>query len=414
MDAKFSRFMNKTLPCTGLALAMVGMLAALADPAHAGNRNCRNTGSFDAFMRDFKRKARAEGVSQRTIRRAIGNVRFAPDVIRRDRRQSFFALSFNKFSRRLISNYRMRAGKRQMKKHARWFRMARERYGVPGPVITAFWALESDFGVGMGKLRILRSLATLAYDCRRPEIFRPELMAALKIIDRGDMTPSTMIGSWAGEIGQTQFLPSHYLNHAIDFNRDGRRDLMRSPADVIGSTANFIQHLGWRRGEPWLQEVSVPRRMPWREADLAIRHPRSQWAKWGVRLRSGRALPRDGAPASLLLPMGRNGPAFLAYENFRIYLKWNQSLIYAITAAHFATRLNGAPAARKARRGANVTDFSLEQIKRLQRRLKRRGYDVGDVDGKLGAKSRAAVKAMQLRLGLPADSYPSRALMNRL
>ena len=214
---------------------------------------------------------------------------------------------------------------------------------MPGPVIAAFWALESDFGAGMGDLPVLRSLATLAYDCRRPEMFRAELMDALRIIDRGDLTPGEMIGSWAGELGQTQFLPSHYFKHAVDYDGDGRRNLMRSVPDVIASTANFIVFLGWQRGQPWLQEVRVPANLAWDQADLAIQHPRSKWAGWGVTSADGKPLPADALPASLVLPMGRFGPAFLAYENFQIYLKWNQSLNYCITAAHLAARLGGAP-----------------------------------------------------------------------
>ena len=259
---------------------------------------------------------------------------------------------------------------------------------------------------------VLRALATLAYDCRRGEMFRGELLAAMKIIDSGDLEPEEMIGSWAGELGQTQFLPTHYLNHAIDYDGDGRRDLIRSVPDIIGSSANFMAHLGWRRGEPWLEEVRVPAQLPWDQADLAIQHPRSKWAAWGVRTASGGALPKDSLPASLLLPMGRNGPAFLAYQNFQVYLKRNQSLNYATTAAYLATRVDGAPP--MSRGNAPVESLDFGQIKELQTLLARRGYDVGEVDGRLGAGTRAAVKSMQVKLGLPADSYPSPELLDAL
>ena len=280
-------------------------------------------------------------------------------------------------------------------------------------VITAFWALESDFGAGISKqYPVFSSLATLAYDCRRPELFRGELAAALKIVDRGYLPLSRLVGSWAGELGQTQFLPDHYLNFALDADGDGQRDLMRSDADIIFSTANFIRHLGWKAGEPWLEEVRVPTRMPWREADLAIYHPRSKWAEWGVRTRTGQRLPADAVSAALLLPVGRNGPAFLAYRNFKIYPQWNQSLNYAMTAAYLATRLSGAPRFRAGR--GPIDDFDYKAIKQMQNLLNRRGFDTGGIDGKHGAKSRAAVKKAQLRYGLPADSYPSRELMERL
>ena len=212
------------------------------------------------------------------------------------------------------------------------------------PVITAFWALESDYGAVIGKLPVLRALATLAYDCRRGEMFRTELMDALRIIERGDLSPEEMVGAWAGELGQTQFLPSHYLKHAVDFDGDGRRNLMTSVPDVIASSANFLNHLGWQRDQPWLRGSACAGQTPWDQADLAIQHPRSKWAQWGVTRVDGSPLPSDGLPASLLLPMGRHGPAFLGYENFQIYLKWNQSLNYCLTAAYLATRIAGAPA----------------------------------------------------------------------
>ena len=281
-----------------------GALRAETIAKPSGSRNCKNTGSFSRWMKAFRKEAAREGVSKRTIKRALGGITFAPNIIRRDRRQSFFAQSFLKFSGRLISKHRLRTGARQLKRHRRTFKTVRAKYGVPAEVITAFWALESDFGSGMGKLPVLRSLATLAFDCRRPKLFRPQLLAALKIIEAGDLRVSEMIGSWAGELGQTQFLPTHYLNHAVDFDGDGKRNLFRSSKDVIASTANFLVHLGWKANQPWLQEVKLPRSLQWSEADLAIQHPRKIWRSWGVRYRSGKKLANDAVPASLLLPMG--------------------------------------------------------------------------------------------------------------
>ena len=269
----------------------------------------------------FRQEAAASGISRATISAALDGMTMDPGIISRDRKQSFFAQSFTAFAGKLISQNRLQSGAAKLKQHRDLFAKVEQQYGVPGPVIAAFWALESDFGAGMGDLPVLRSLATLAYDCRRPEMFRAELMDALRIIDRGDLTPAEMIGSWAGELGQTQFLPSHYFKHAVDYDGDGRRNLMRSVPDVVASTANFIVFLGWQRGQPWLQEVRVPANLAWDQADLAIQHPRSKWAGWGVTSADGKPLPADGLPASLVLPMGRFGPAFLAYENFQIYLE---------------------------------------------------------------------------------------------
>jgi hypothetical protein len=221
-----------------------------------------------------------------------------------------------------------------------------------------------------------------------------------------------MIGPWAGELGQFQFLPSHYMDYAVDFDGDGRHDLLHSTPDALASAANILANFGWQRGQPWLREVRVPANMPWDQADLAIQHPNSRWASWGVTLADGRPLPGDSVPASLVLPMGRLGPAFLAYPNFQAYLKWNQSLVYSTTAAYFATRLNGAPAAHRG--NGKVAVLSAEQVRELQRQLIRLGYKVGEADGKLGLGTRAGVKAVQIKLGLPADSYPTPDLVERV
>jgi lytic murein transglycosylase len=402
------------LAATALLLAAAGIAPAVAEPTPGAqaNANCQNTGSFDRWLADFRKEAAASGISRATISAALDGMTMDPGIIARDRRQSFFAQSFTSFAGKLISQNRIQNGAAKLKQHRDLFAKVEQEFGVPGPVISAFWALESDFGAGMGDLPVLRSLATLAYDCRRPEMFRGELMDALRIIDRGDLRPAEMIGSWAGELGQTQFLPSHYFKHAVDYDGDGRRNLIRSVPDVVASTAKFIVFLGWKRGEPWLQEVRVPSNLAWDQADLAIQHPRSKWVGWGVTSADGKPLPADGLPASLLLPMGRFGPAFLAYENFQIYPKWNQSLIYCITAAHLAMRLAGAPPF--SRGSAQVPDWSFQQMKELQQLLVRRGFTVGEVDGKLGAATRAGVKAAQMKLGLPADSYPTPDLLERL
>lgn len=394
------------------AACLTGALLGLFSTSAAARTTCRSEGSFANWKKEFRKKVVAAGIKPRTIRRTFDTVTFQPGIIKRDRRQSFFSLTFAEFSKRLVTSHRLKTGAKKLKRRAAEFRRAEQKYGVPGPVITAFWALESDFGAGTSKQsQIFNSLATLAYDCRRPELFSEQLIAAMKIIDRGYLTLPRMVGSWAGELGQTQFLPSHYLAFAVDADGDGRRDLIRSDADIIHSTARYIQHLGWKRGEPWLQEVQVPARMPWREADLQIKHPLSKLGRWGVKDRKGRPL-KGNARAALLLPMGRNGPAFIAYSNFDIYPQWNQSLNYSITAAYLATRLSGAPRYRPGR--GTVEEFGYKRILALQKLLNKRGFDTNGIDGKHGVKSRAAVKAAQIKFGLPADSYPSQELVRRL
>lgn len=395
------------------ATTVPGMVSTKGLPPPPAPANCRNTESFDSWLAGFRKEAAAEGISQRAISSALDGITLDQSVIARDRRQGFFAQSFLDFSGKLATGNRVVSGKAQIAKNKVAFDRAQKEFGVDPAVITGFWALESDFGAGMGKLPIMRSLVTLAYDCRRgPTVFRDELKAALRIIDRGDMTPSTMIGSWAGEIGQTQFLPTRYLEHAIDYDGDGRPNLFSSSTDIIGTTANYMHHLGWRPNEPWLEEVRVPQSLPWDQADLSIKLPRSQWAAWGVTQANGGALPNDGLPASLLLPMGRFGPAFLAYPNFDVYLQWNQSLNYATTAAYLATRIDGAPVMSRGREGIPV--LSPEEAKDLQRQLAKRGFDVGEIDGKIGLKTRQAVKVVQQKLGMAADSYPTPELLAAL
>lgn len=388
----------------------VCLLLILTSTAALAN-NCRNTGKFSTWLSQFKQEAATQGISRRTLA-VLDTVNFDKRVVARDRKQGIFTQSFLEFSSRLISKNRLQVGRSKLKKYQRIFTQIEQRYGVPGPVIAAFWGLETDYGANNGNFPTLTALATLAYDCRRPELFRPQLLDALRIIDNGDLSAQNMVGAWAGELGQVQFLPTDYYHNAIDFDGDGRRDLIGSVADALASAANLLRQFGWQPGQPWLEEVRVPTEMPWQQADVYIYHPRAQWAQWGVRYADGRALPQDNLTASLLLPMGRNGPAFLAYSNFQVYLKWNESLVYTTTAAYFATRLAGAGKVRPGNAPVNVLDAS--EIKQLQSYLSKRGYDVGKIDGIIGSRTRAAVRHLQQSLGLPADSYPTKELMRKL
>jgi lytic murein transglycosylase len=241
-------------------------------------------------------------------------------------------------------------------------------------------------------------------------MFRGHFLSALQIIARGDLQPSEMRGAWAGEVGQVQFMMTDYLRNGVDGDGDGRVDMLRSIPDVVASAANLLLHHGWQAGQPWLEEVRVPQNLPWQEADVTIKHTRADWAAAGVSYASGAAIPADGLPASLVLPMGHLGPAFLAYPNFDVYLQWNQSLVYSTTAAYLATRIAGAPAMQR----GSAQPLSGEQVVAVQRALQARGYDVGQPDGIIGALTRAAVRDQQQQLGLPADGYPDAALLQAL
>ena len=396
---------------TVLKVAAVTLGAVLAGPALAAS--CQNTGSYEAWLAQFKKDATAQGISSKVIADASPSLTFDPAIIRRDHGQAVFNQTFLQFSDRMVGGARIPNGLAKMKQHAALFAEVEKEYGVPAPVLTAFWGLESDFGANFGKYKILSALATLAYDCRRPDFFRTQLFDALRIIEGGDQRVEDMIGDWAGEFGGMQFTASDYLKNAVDFDGDGRRDLINSVPDTIASAAKFLVSLGWRRGEPWLQEVHVPQNLPWQEADVNIQHPVSKWAAWGVKPAYG-SLPSGDLPASLILPMGRHGPAFLAYPNFKAFLGWNSAMVYSTTVAYFATRLNGAPNVDHSGATA-VVPLSTEQVINLQKLLIKQGYEgVGEPDGKIGNGTRNAVKQAQLKVGLPADSYPTVELIERL
>jgi lytic murein transglycosylase len=395
------------------ACAVLAALLLGAPTAALAQANCHNTGAFEPWLAAFKKEAAAKGISQSAIAAASPFMVLDQRIINIDRGQRFFAQNFVEMSDKMIVGAgRLSSGSAQIKKYQVLFAREEKEFGVPASVITAFWGLESDFGSGQGKDQAIKSLTTLAYDCRRSDMFRGHLFDALRLIERGDLRADEMIGSWAGELGQTQMMPSEYMAHAVDYDGDGRRNLIRSASDVIGSTGKYLVYLGWKRGEPWLQEVRVPQNLPWKEADLSVQHPRSKWAAWGVTFASGKPLPNDNMPASIVLPVGRFGPAFLAYDNFQAYLKWNNSLNYSLTAAYYATRLDGAPAMTKS--SGAIPKITFEEQREVQQLLERRGYDVGRVDGVLGLKTRVAIRDAQIKFDLPADGWPSPELLARL
>lgn len=388
-----------TMAFTPLSFAAVGTDIDL---------NAACGGSFEAWKQDAVREAAAKGISAKG-QRVLLNAKQNSKVLAADRKQGVFNLDFNTFSGRLVSNNRMQTGKKKIAEYRQTFARAENDYGVPAAVITAFWGLETDFGAFQGDFVTVDSLATLAHDCRRPGLFRPQFIAFGRLIDLG-IQPATVTGAWAGEIGQTQILPSDYIAKGVDGDGDGRVSLKKSTPDVIMTTANFLNQLGWRRGEPWLEEVRVPQNLDWALAGRGQKFTRAQWASVGVKARNG-ALKADNLPANLILPMGHKGPAFLAYRNFDIYLEWNQSLVYTLTAANFAARLAGAPKHDPANADKGL---GADAMKLLQQKLSAKGHDIGKIDGILGLKTRQAVRLEQAQLGLPQDGWPTARLLNAL
>ncbi|RUW12564.1 lytic murein transglycosylase [Mesorhizobium sp. M1A.F.Ca.IN.020.06.1.1] len=385
-----------------LAALLVG---AFAWPAAA--QECG--GDFEAWKQGVAAEAKAAGVGAVGLK-ALENAAIDEKVLARDRAQGVFAQTFTQFSNRMISAYRLKQGAANLKKYADVFARADKEFGVQPAVITAFWGLETDFGAVQGDFHTLDALVTLAHDCRRPQLFRPELVPLLTLIDRG-VLPADVKGAWAGEIGQTQILPTDYLARGVDGDGDGKVDLRNSVADVIMTTADKILSRGWKRDQPWVEEVRVPDDMPWDQTGRTNKLPLSQWAQWGVTNPDGTPLVDNGLKAGLALPMGRKGPAFLTYDNFDVYLEWNQSFTYALTAAVLATRLAGAPQfdPRTPEPGLNG-----DQMKALQTKLEAKGYDVGTVDGILGTNTREAIRKEQMRLGMAVDGWPTPELLAKL
>lgn len=380
---------------------------ALALLATTASAQCG--GSFSGFVDKMKQEAIAAGHNGQSVDQFFASVRQDPKVIKADRRQGVFQMNFTEFSRRLISKNRINTGRAKAKQFNSVFDRIEASFGINRGVLLAFWAFETDFGSFQGDFNTLNALVTLSHDCRRPELFRPQVFAALKLYEQGDFDPRRTTGAWAGEIGMVQMLPQDILENGVDGDGDGHVSLKTSAPDALMSGGKMLSHLGWRAGEPWLQEVRVPEGLDWSQTGLRTTKSGAEWAALGVAPRHGQIA--GNLPASVILPQGRKGPAFLAYPNFRVYFEWNQSFTYVLTAAYFANRLEGAPVFTA---GAPEPGLSGDQMKQLQKKLTARGYDVGKIDGILGAGTRAAVQDMQQKLGLPADAWPTRALLNAL
>ncbi|MGE0503035.1 MAG: lytic murein transglycosylase [Rhizobiaceae bacterium] len=385
-------------------LAAAGIVAT-AFPALA--QECG--GDFPQWKAGIEVEARAAGVGQKGLS-VLAGARIDQDVLKRDRAQGVFTQTFIEFSDRMISSYRLKQGAANLKKYADVFAREEAEFGVQPAVIAAFWGLETDFGANQGDFNTVNALVTLAHDCRRPQLFRPQVVPLLTLIDRGILPPDVK-GAWAGEIGQTQILPSDYLSKGIDGDGDGKVDLRNSEEDVILTTGNKIRSRGWKAGQPWIEEVRVPAQMPWEETGRSNKLAIGQWSAWGVKARDGGALVDRGLKAGLVLPMGHKGPAFLVYDNYDVYLEWNQSFIYTLTAANLAARLAGAP---KFDQRNPEPGLSGEQMKRLQQKLTDLGYDVGGIDGVLGMNTREAVRQVQMKHGFPVDGWPTPALLAKL
>lgn len=392
-----------------MSLKIFGLVVALTIVPLMVTAKTPCGGDFNTFINGVKADAMKRGHSQSEVNNFFANVRQNPKVLKLDRSQAVFRQNFSQFAGRVVSSNRLKVGSSKRKQYANSFKRARSSYGLPSSVLLAFWAMETDFGVNQGGFNTLNALATLAHDCRRPNLFRPQIFAAIELWKKGTFDPVRTKGAWAGEIGMVQMLPEDVLYRGVDGDGDGRVELATSAPDAILTSARVLQEHGWRAGQPWMVEVKVPAKMDWKKTGLNKPQSVSSWVSQGVRARG--KMPSGKYQASLLLPEGRKGPAFLVFPNFNVYFKWNKSLVNVTSAAYFATRLAGAPIFYK---GNPDKALSHNQMISLQKKLRVHGYDVGKIDGILGSKSRIAVQKEQQRLGLSADAWPTIALLEAL
>ena len=386
-------------------MRLVLALSLLTTPAFA--QTCG--GPLPDFFDGIRTEAASLGLEASATERILRGAAIDLAVLQADRSQSVFQKDFITFSRALISQNRISNGRIYGNRFNSTFDTIEAKFGIPREVILAFWAFETDFGQVQGNFNTRDALVTLAHDCRRPELFRPQLLAAIELTARGGLDPAKTTGAWAGEIGQVQMLPKDIIENGMDGDGDGIVDLKRSSPDALMSGANVLSSLGWRANEPWLQEINVPTDLDWMQTGLNTRKSGADWAALGVTARGGSIA--SNLDAAVLLPMGRNGPAFLAYANFDVYFEWNKSFVYVITAAYFATQLSGASVYNE---GTPTAALTKPQMQSLQKKLSERRHDVGGIDGILGAMTRAAIQAEQTRLGFPADAWPTTALLNAL
>ncbi|ONN71423.1 lytic murein transglycosylase [Pseudomonas oryzihabitans] len=383
-------------------------------PASAAEAMPQPDESFEQWRSRFRTLALGRGISAATFDQAFAGVQPDPAVIAADRSQPEFTKPVWEYLESAVSPLRVRNGKSLLIQQAGLLASLKARYGIEPARLVAFWGMESNYGNNMGNKGVIRSLATLAYEGRRPDFAQDQLIAALGILQHGDVTADRMIGSWAGAMGQTQFIPTTYDQYAVDFDGDGRRDIWGSTADALASTANYLKASGWQDGKPWGYEVRVPANFDYSLADMGVRKSLAEWNALGIQ---GLGLPQPAAQpsdsASLLLPAGHRGPAFLVFNNFRTILKYNNSSSYALGVALLSERYRDAGQIA----GSWPTDdlpLSRSERVELQQRLAALGLDPGSADGIIGANTRKAIRAYQQSQGWPADGYPNHQLLDKL
>jgi len=369
---------------------------------------------FADWLADLRNEALAEGISESLLDEALSVIEEPiPRVIELDKSQPEFVQTFSNYMNNRLSQARIERGQALLQEHSELFSRIYREYGVQPHYLVSFWALESNFGDYTGGFSVLNALATLAYDPRRSGFFRNELLTALKILDAGHISVEDMSGSWAGAMGQCQFMPSTFEHYAVDGDNDGRIDIWNSLPDVFASAANFLSESGWRSDERWGREVTLPQEFDFTQSGTANRKTVSEWNALGVMRANGNPLGNSSIQGSIVLPAGASGPVFLAYNNFRTTMVWNRSTYYAISVGHLADRFVGGG---EIQHWPDTEERALSRIEviELQEILNSMGIDVGSPDGILGSRTRGAIRTFQEESGLPTDGYASYDLLDMM
>ena len=367
---------------------------------------------FPQCIERLQQKALNSGVSKRTTIDILGQIKPLPKVLGYDRNQPEFVQNFTGYFSKRVTNWRVNKGRKKLVEHREFLSKLTKQYGVPAHYLISFWGLETNFGGIKGKIPTIAALTTLACDQRRSVYFSEELVQALLLLEREDLDPKEMIGSWAGAMGHIQFMPTAYIKYAKDGDADGKVDLWNNELDALASAANFLQNLGWKTGFRWGREVLLPENFNYQLAGKSQPQPLSFWSQLQVTQVSGKTLGDSDLKAALLIPAGHTGSAFMVYSNFDVILRWNNSEYYGIAVGHLADRIRGQGALSKPL--PELPNYTLTEMQQFQDKLNQLGFDVGEADGILGPATRKGVRGFQITVGLIADGYPSFETMQAL
>jgi len=398
LSRSFSRLARLATP-----LFVAALLASLSVMGHAQQQ------SFDDWLADLRAEALAAGISEATLA-VLADIEPLERVIELDNSQPEFVQTFTRYLSLRVTPGQVSRGRGLLDEHSRLLAEVQREYGVQPHYLVAFWAIESNYGRATGGFSVLDALATLAYDPRRSDFFRRELLTALRIIDEGHIEPPAMSGSWAGAMGQLQFLPSVFYQYGVDGDDDGRIDIWSSLPDVFHSAANFLANSGWQGDERWGREVILPEGFDYSLSGTGTRKSLQEWSDMGIRQVNGGPIPIADMDASVILPAGAAGPAFLAYSNYRATMRYNPSTFYALTVGHLADRYTGGSPIQ--RMPENEQALTVADVRELQERLNDLGYDSGEPDGRVGRQTRSAIRGYQEDHDLPMDGYASGQLLS--